>query len=133
MRTPSTRMGLALTIRPQGAVVCLNNRISTSQLVRLEPPKGIEAWQRAANRAGTGRITGPMVRAAVQAVQAPARPESKQSERRREYLGHRRQLQELMSQLLELILRRRPYEELIQKAAALDAQVRFFSPPPRKR
>ena len=38
-----------------------------------------------------------------------------------------------MSQLLEFILGRRPYEELIEKAAALDCQVQFFFPPPRKR
>ena len=102
-------------------------------LVRLAPEKRIEAWQGAARRAGARKITGAMVRAAAQAVQAPAEPDAKRSERRRELLARRRQTRELMSELLELIMGRRPYEELIQKAAALDAQVRFFFPPPRKR
>jgi hypothetical protein len=85
-------------------------------LVRLDPQKRIEAWQRAAGRAGTRRITAAMVQAAAKAVQAPAGPDTKQSERRREHLQRRRQLRELMSQLLEFIMRHRPYEELIEKS-----------------
>jgi hypothetical protein len=103
-------------------------------LVCLDPPKRIEAWQRAAGRAGSRRITSGMVRAAAKAVQAPAaQVNSEQKERRREQLERRRQLRELMSELLEFIMKRRPYEELIQKAAAVDGQIRFFFPAPRKR
>lgn len=102
-------------------------------LVPLDSEKRIEAWRRATQRAGPRKITGAMVRAAARAVQASAQPNTVQSERRQELLARRRQVRDLMSELLEWIMGHRPYEELIQKAAALEAQVRFFFPPPRKR
>jgi hypothetical protein len=74
-----------------------------------------------------------MVQTAAKVVRAAPGPEAKQAEKRREQLERRRQVRDLMSQLLELIIRHRPYEELIQIAAALDGQIRFFFPPPRKR
>jgi hypothetical protein len=74
-----------------------------------------------------------MVQAAAKAVKTPAETENKQAERRREQLERRRQVRQLMSQLLEGIVTRRPYDELAKTAAALDTQVRFFFPPPRKR
>ena len=75
-----------------------------------------------------------MVEAAAKTVEAPAaEANSEQKERRREQLERRRKLRELMSELLEFIMARRPYEELTEKAAAVDSQIRFFFPAPRKR
>jgi hypothetical protein len=47
---------------------------------------------------------------------------------RRERAERRQQLTQTIDQLLELILRRKPHEELVKKASLFDQHVRFFFP-----
>jgi hypothetical protein len=86
------------------------------------------AWEQAANRARGGKITQRLVRAAVVELQFKPERNADRLKVRGERAERRQQLSQAMDDLLELIVTRKPYEELVEKASLLDQQVRFFFP-----
>jgi hypothetical protein len=86
------------------------------------------AWERAAKMARGGKITERLVRGAVVELEFKAEGNAEGMEERRERAERRQQLTQAMADLLELIVMRKPYEELVLKASLLDQQVRFFFP-----
>jgi hypothetical protein len=102
-------------------------------LIGLNDEQARLAWKYAVDHAGGRKLTHGRVRAAV--MELKVRPEAgvKHAESRRERMERRQQLTQTMTDLLQLIIMHKPYEELVQKASALDQHVRFFFPPARKR
>jgi hypothetical protein len=102
-------------------------------LLGLTPDQVRLAWEHAAQEAGTGPITPRRVRAAVVELQFKAEENAERTKERQARAQRRQQLSQAMADLLERIVRRRPYEELVQTASLLDQQVRFFFPKRPKR
>jgi hypothetical protein len=100
-------------------------------LIGLKVEAVRQAWSLAVQKTGGRKLLPRLVQAAVIELKLRAETQAKQNEVRRERAQRRQELTQTMDQLLELIIMRKPHEELVQKASLLDQHVRFFFPKDR--
>ena len=125
---------LTATAEVHKSITTATNLASPDFAFQMRPLFGLAteevrlAWEHAAKMARGGKITERLVRGAV--VELEFKPEGNEEgmKERRERAERRQQLTRAMADLLELIVMRKPYEELEQKASLLDQQMRFFFP-----
>jgi hypothetical protein len=98
----------------------------------LTPDQARLAWEHAVKMSGGRKITERLVRAAVLELKIKPEGATERMKHRQERGERRQQLRQTMTELLELIIMGKSYEELVQKASLLDQHVRFFFPKGRK-
>ena len=97
-------------------------------LIGLTPEQVRTAWEHATKLANGGRITTQLVRAAAAALQFRPEAREKSLALRQARAQRRQQLTQTMADLLQMIVLRKPYEDLAPAASLLDQHLRFFFP-----